>query len=61
MGKADKKGMKRSNKYKPFYPTTLGPNLHDITFQKLPVFSIRPKPEPINKKCKVCLQNVSKT
>lgn len=51
MTKTNNKGMKRSTKYKPFYPTTLGPNFHDVTFQKLPEYSLRPKPDPINKKC----------
>lgn len=52
MGKTNNKGKKRSTKYKPFYPTTLGPILHDITFLKLPSYSLRLKPDPINKKCK---------
>lgn len=52
MGKANKKEVKRFSKYKPFYPTTLGSNLHDVTFHKLPSYSIRPKPDPVNKRCK---------
>lgn len=52
MTKASNKLKTRSTKYKPFYPTTLGPILHDVTFQKLPAYSIRPKPEPIDKRCK---------
>ncbi|KAG4079793.1 hypothetical protein HA402_014924 [Bradysia odoriphaga] len=41
----------RPRKYKPFYPTTVGSNLHDPTFQKLPSYTVRPKPDPINKMC----------
>ncbi len=38
--------------YEPFYPTTVGTRSHDITLQKLPAYSIRPKPEIKYKNCK---------
>lgn len=45
-----RKASQRSTNYRPFYPTTLGPNLHDITFNKLPVYSLRPQLDPIDKR-----------
>ncbi|KAJ6642020.1 hypothetical protein Bhyg_06966 [Pseudolycoriella hygida] len=51
MGKTKNEGNKTPTRYRPFYPTTVGPNLHDVTFQKFPSFSLRLKPNPIDKRC----------
>lgn len=60
MGKINNQGNKRSTKYMPFYPTTLGSILHDVTFQKLPSYSLRRKPALVNTKCKLFLKIVCK-
>lgn len=43
--------VKNGATYKPSYPTTVGTLSHDITLQKLPAYSIRPKPELKTKCC----------
>lgn len=35
---------KKSETYKPIYPTTVGAFSHDITFAKLPAYSMSAKP-----------------